>query len=384
MGLGTQASKKALILTVHIPFVNLRLQYETIRSEIDQAIQSVFENSQFIGGDIVRSFESDFARYYSGTQCISTGNGTDALFIILKALNIGPGDEVITSAFGCIPSAEIISLTGARVVFCDVDDQHYTLDPNDVESKITPKTKAVIAVHLFGQAAPVERLKKICDNHTIHLIEDCAQAHRTLDNEIPVGTLGIASAFSFYPTKNLGAYGDAGCILTASLELAEKMRRLTNHGALLKHDHILEGMNSRMDTLQAAILTVKLKHLDHWNSRRREIASLYRNELAAIDTLILPVERESTTHTYHIFCMRTPYRDSLMKYLATHGIQTMIHYPEGLPFTQAYAELHHTESDFPVTAMLQNQVLSLPVYPELTNDDIHYIGKTVRQYFNVS
>lgn len=381
MGLGTQTSKKALTLTVRIPFVNLRVQYETIRLEIDRAIQTVFENSQFIGGETVRNFELEFARLYKGTDCISTGNGTDALLIILKALNIGPGDEVISPAFGCIPSSEIITLTGARVVFCDVDHRYYTLDPEDVVRKITPKTKAVIAVHLFGQAAPVHRLKKICDDYSIHLVEDCAQAHRTLYKKKPVGTFGIASAFSFYPTKNLGAYGDAGCILTASPELAEKMRRLSNHGALQKHDHTIEGMNSRMDTIHAAILAVKLKYLDQWNLRRREIASLYRKELAALDNLILPDERESTTHTHHIYCVRTPYRDSLMKYLASHGIETMIHYPEGLPFTQAYSYLKHNASDFPVTAMLQNQVLSLPVYPELKNDDILYISKTVKQYF---
>jgi len=368
---------------VRIPFVNLRLQYESIRTEIDQAIRLVFEKSQFIGGAPVRVFEEQFARLTQAEHCISTGNGTDSLFIILKALNIGPGDEVITPAFGCIPSAEIISLTGARVVFCDVDEQYYTIDPNKVLEKITGKTKAVIAVHLYGQAAPVSSLKEICDNQNIHLIEDCAQAHLTLVHEKPVGTFGVASAFSFYPTKNLGAYGDAGCILTSTPELAEKMRRLANHGALIKHDHQVEGFNSRMDTLQAAILSVKVKYLERWNLRRREIAAQYRSMLSGINHLILPQENAFTHHTYHIFCVRTPFRDSLMKYLASHGIETLVHYPQGLPFTRAYDYLQHSATDFPVTNILQDQVLSLPVYPELTNDDIWYISNKVRQYFAV-
>ena len=210
-------------------------------------------------------------------HCISTGNGTDSLFIILKALGIQAGDEVITPAFGCMPSAEVISLAGAKPVFCDVDPEFYTLDPEKLLEKINAKTKAVIAVHLYGQAAPLQALKKICDDKKTFLIEDCAQAHLTQENNHIAGTVGIASAFSFYPTKNLGAFGDAGCILTRDLHLAEKMRRLRNHGALVKDDHELEGTNSRLDTLQAAILSVKLKYLTQWNTARVALAQHYKS-----------------------------------------------------------------------------------------------------------
>ncbi len=366
---------------MHIPFLNLGLQYKSIRAEIDQAVQSVFQHAQFIGGAPVKKFEEDFAALLGMPHCISTGNGTDSLFIILKALNIKAGDEVITPAFGCMPSAEVISLTGAHPVFCDVNPGYYTIDTQQLLKKISSKTKAVIAVHLYGQAAPTQELKKICEERNIYLIEDCAQAHLTKEKNKLAGTIGIASAFSFYPTKNLGAYGDAGCILTHDAALTEKMRRLRNHGALIKDDHELEGMNSRMDTLQAAILSIKLKHLKDWNARRVALANSYKYLLADVSQLVLPNEYPDSTHTYHIFCIQTSYRDSLKKYLAEHGVETLIHYPKGLPFTPAYRHLHHLEAEFPVTAQLQNTVLSLPLYPELKNEEVTYIAQLIRQYF---
>jgi len=367
---------------VQIPFVNLRLQYQSIQSEIDLAIQKVFEKAQFIGGAAVTKFESEFSRLHENQHCISTGNGTDALFIILNSLNLQPGDEVITPSFSCIPSSETISLAGGVPVFCDVDPQYYTLDPTEVLKKITSKTKAVVAVHLFGQAAPVVELKKICDEHSLQLIEDCAQGHLTAEYGRHSGTVGLASAFSFYPTKNLGAYGDAGCILTRDNLLAEKMRRFANHGALFKDDHLIEGTNSRMDTLQAAILSVKLKHLNRWTARRKEIAVLYKSLLANVDHLILPKERKNSTHTFHIFCIQTPFRDSLKKFMKERGVETLIHYPKGLPFTDSYSFLRHSANEFPVTAKLQQQVLSLPIFPELKNDEVEYIAQNIRQYFS--
>lgn len=364
-----------------IPFVNLRLQYESIQPEIDQAIKDVFTKSQFIGGDPVKKFEQDFAAFFEINHCIGTANGTDSLFLILKALGIGPGDEVITPAFSCMPSAECISLTGATVVFADVDDQYYTLDPIDVERKITPKTKAVIAVHLYGQAAPVTQLKTLCDNHNIHLIEDCAQAHLTKIHDKLAGTIGIASAFSFYPTKNLGAYGDAGCILTQDNTLAEKIRRLANHGALKKDDHEIEGTNSRLDTIQAAILTVKLRYLKQWNAQRRAIADQYANSLKNISGLVVPAVAPVSDHTYHIYAVRSAKRDGLKNHLHKVGIETLIHYPQALPFTSAYRYKNHSESDFPVSAMLQKEVLSLPVFPGLTNTEVTSIVDNIRNYF---
>lgn len=367
---------------MRIPFVDLRLQYESIQNEIDQTVKEVFTNTQFVGGEPVKRFEQNFANHFQVNHCIGTGNGTDSLFIILKALGIGSGDEVITPAFSCIPSAECITLTGASVVFAEVDNQYYTLDPAKVEEKITTKTKAVIAVHLYGQAAPAAQLKKICDKHKLFLIEDCAQAHFTQEDNKLSGTVGVAAAFSFYPTKNLGAYGDAGCILTHDDQLAEKMRRLANHGALKKDDHFVEGTNSRLDTLQAAILSVKLKHLTQWNNRRIEIAKKYSSLLANISTLTLPAVRENTTHTFHIYAIRTTHRDVLKQHLATNGIETSIHYTEGLPFTQAYRYKNHSAQDFPVTHALQNEVLSLPVYPELNSAQIELIAENIRHYFS--
>lgn len=364
-----------------IPFVDLRVQYESIQSEIDQALKDVFTNAQFIGGEPVKKFEKEFAETLGVSHCIGTGNGTDSLFLILKALGIGPGDEVITPAFSCIPSAECITHAGATVVFADVDDQYYTLDPADVERKITSKTKAIIAVHLYGQAAPVIQLKALCDNHKILLVEDCAQAHLSKESGNTVGTTGMASAFSFYPTKNLGAYGDAGCVATQDNYLAEKIRRFANHGALTKNDHAFEGINSRLDTLQASVLSVKLKHLQQWNQQRQEIAERYGSLLKNHSNIVLPAVRKGSIHTFHIYAIRTKKRDALKQFLSEQGIETLVHYPQGLPFTQAYRHKNHSSTDFPVTAVLQNEVLSLPVYPGLTIPQVTTVAENIKNYF---
>ena len=364
-----------------IPFVDLRLQYESIQPEIDQAVKEVFTKAQFISGELVKKFEHEFSTVLGVKHCIGTGNGTDSLFLILKALGIGPGDEVITPAFSCIPSAECVTLTGATVVFADVDDQYYTLDPADVERKITSKTKAVIAVHLYGQAAPLTQLQSLCNQHKIYLIEDCAQAHLTKENNKLAGTVGVASAFSFYPTKNLGAYGDAGCITTQDDQLAEKLRRLANHGALKKDDHHIEGTNSRLDTLQAAILSVKLKHLHLWNQQREEIAKLYSSLMNSNPNITVPPVRKDSVHTVHIYAIRTKKRDALKQHLTEQGVETLIHYPQGLPYTRAYQYKSHLAKDFPVTAALQNEVLSLPVYPGLTNAQVTLVAENIKNYF---
>jgi dTDP-4-amino-4,6-dideoxygalactose transaminase len=365
---------------VNIPFVNLRLQYESIKKEIDQAVTDVFTNAQFIGGETVKKFENEFARIHGVHHCIGTGNGTDALFIILKALGIRAGDEVITPAFSCIASAEVITLTGAKPVFADVDPQFYTITPEEVEKKITSRTKAVIAVHLYGQAARVSQLKKICDARNIFLIEDCAQSHLTREDQKLVGTFGIASAFSFYPTKNLGAFGDGGCILTSDGKLAEKFRRFANHGALLKDDHEVEGTNSRLDSLQAAILLTKLNYLQDWTARRIQIAGIY-NTLLKNSALILPAVSANTIHTFHIYSIRCKQRDELQQFLRSRNISTLIHYPKGLPFTKAYNYLQHKSQDFPITAQLQSEQLSLPVFPELRDEEVTFIATNILNYF---
>lgn len=367
---------------MNIPFVNLRLQYDSIRPEIDAAVSEVFSASQFIGGEFVKKFENEFAALHQIRHCIGTGNGTDALYIILKALGIGAGDEVITPAFSCIASAEVISMAGATPVFADINSSYYTIDPANVERKITTGTKAIIAVHLYGQAAPVSRLKEICTKHNLFLIEDCAQAHLTKENEKYVGTVGVAAAFSFYPTKNLGAYGDAGCILTQDDQLAERVRRLANHGALQKDDHAFEGTNSRLDSLQAAVLSVKLKHLQQWNDRKIQIAQQYNNLLKSCHAIVLPAVRNNTTHTFHIYSIRSPRRDSLKKFLESNGISTLIHYPKGLPFTKAYQHLNLKSQDFLVTSQVQEEQLSLPIFPELSEEEVTYIAENILRYFS--
>lgn len=339
----------------------------------------VLEGGSFIGGSF---FEEQFAQSLNIPYCVGTGNGTDALFLILKALDLQPGDEVIVPAWGCFPTAEAVTLAGGKLVFAEVDAARMTLDPQQATQKITSRTRAIIAVHLYGQPADLTAIASICEQHKIYLVEDCAQAHYTQFHGRYVGTFGVAAAFSFYPTKNLGAYGDAGCVVTQHEALAVKIRRLANHGALHRTDHLLEGTNSRIDTWQAAVLAVKLRHLPAWTARRIALASRYQHALRGISDLILPHAAADSIHTFHLFCIRTPHRDALKKFLREAGIETIIHYPQGLPFTPAYAYRRHTETDYPVTARLQQEVLSLPLYPELTDSQLEYVISTVKDFFD--
>jgi dTDP-4-amino-4,6-dideoxygalactose transaminase len=315
-------------------------------------------------------------------NCISVGNGTDALTVAIAQLGIQNWDEVLTPAFSWISSSETISLCGAKPVFIDIHPETYTIDPDLIESKITEKTKGIVVVHLYGQAAHISRIKEICKKHNLFLIEDCAQAHLTAEGEKYAGTFGDAGAFSFYPTKNLGAYGDAGCIVTNNDELAEKMRRFANHGALEKDDHLIEGMNSRMDTIQAAVLLAKLPHLKAWNEKRRQHAELYNSLLKDVEEIKPPFVRPNTTHTFHIYAIRATRRDDLKKYLLEKGIQTIIHYPKALPNLPAYQYLHHRPDDFPVASRFQDETLSLPIYPELTADQIEYVSLNIRDFYS--
>lgn len=364
---------------MRVPFVDLKLHYQNLKEEIDQAIDGVFKSGQFIGGSAVAQFESDFSKLHSVSHCIGTGNGTDALFVSLKMLGVGSGDEVITPAFSWISSAETISMTGAKPVFADVDFETYTIDVRQIESKITPNTKGIIAVHLYGQAARVDEIQKLCKKHNLFLIEDCAQAHFTEENAKLVGTIGDAGAFSFYPTKNLGAFGDAGCILTNNDRLADRMRLFANHGGLGRHE--MEGINSRLDSIQAAILTVKCKYISEWTKRRIHLASLYANLLKDVSEIVLPVARKNSRHSYHLFVIRTEKRDQLKEYLARHEIQTLIHYPEALPFLPAYKQHGYKRGDFPVAEKCASEVLSLPIYPELSEQQIEYVCKMIKEFF---
>ena len=363
-----------------IPFNNLEAQYTNIQAEINEAIQSAIGSFQFVRGPAVTAFENEFAKALQAKHCINTANGTDALFISLKSLNIKPADEVITPAFSWVSSAETISLCGAKPVFVDVDPQTYTIDPGLIEAAITPRTRAVVVVHLYGQVAHVSAIKKICEKHKLFLVEDCAQAHLSKEDGRYAGTIGDVGTFSFYPTKNLGAFGDGGCIVTTDNILAERIRRISNHGALDKDDHQIEGLNSRLDTIQAAILSAKLPHLHRWNEIRRKNASVYKSYLSSIPDIVLPVERSGTYHTYHLFVIRCQQRNKLKSHLETQGIQTIIHYPKALinlPF-------YHSKTQsipFPISTSLQEEVLSLPINPELTIEEIEFVCENIKEFY---
>lgn len=365
---------------MHIPLVDLKAQYQTIKPEIDATIQDVIEETAFIRGKYVEKFESEYAKKYGVKHCIGVANGTDAIFIALKMLGIGQGDEVITTASSWIATSETISLTGAKPVFVDIEKDYYTIDPSKIEDKITSKTKAILPVHLYGQPANITAIKKICDEHELFLVEDCAQAHFAEFDEKKVGTFGDAGTFSFFPGKNLGAYGDAGAIITDDDALAEKMRRFANHGSLKKHDHEVEGINSRLDGLQAAVLSVKLKYIDEWNKKRYENASYYTKLLNEVNGISTPKIRKHVSHIFHQYVIRMKKRDELVAFLRKNGIETGIHYPVALPFLKAYDYLGHKPVDFPVAYEYQNEILSLPMYPELNRQMIEQIIKLIHDF----
>ncbi len=367
---------------MQVPFVDLSAQYQSIKSEIDDAIKSVISDTAFIGGKHVKNFEDQFASLYGVKHVISCANGTDSLYIIMKMLGIGKGDEVITAANSWISSSETISQTGATPVFVDVHPEYYSLDEDKLEGIINSSTKALIAVHLQGQVCELDKIKAICDKHGIYLIEDCAQSHFSEYKGKRAGLFGIAASFSFYPGKNLGAYGDAGCIITDNDELAKKCIMYARHGALKKHHHEMEGINSRLDGLQAAILSAKLPHILNWTNKRIENARTYDNCLKQINEIVIPTRREKTKHTYHLYVIRASKRDQLIEYLNLQGVETAIHYPKALPNLQAYNYLGYKPSDFPVASRHQEELVSLPMYPELTKYMIGYVANSINDFYS--
>jgi len=367
-----------------IPFVDLKSQYEFLKPEIDRAIQSVIGDAAFIGGKYVSLFEKAFAEKLGIKNCVSVANGTDAIYIALKMLGIGQGDEVITVANSWISTSETITQTGARPVFVDIDPDFYHIDPSKIEQKITKHTKAILPVHLYGQPTDLKVIRAICDRHKLHLIEDCAQAHFAEFEGKKVGTFGTAATFSFYPGKNLGAYGDGGAIVTNDDELAKKIRMYANHGSLTKHNHEMEGINSRLDGLQAAILSVKLNYIDDWNKKRYRSGLFYNAFLKNIPEVVTPKLRANASHIFHLYVIRTKKRDELQKFLKEKGIETGLHYPTALPFMKAYQYLKHQPEDFPVAYQCQSEILSLPMFPELSEATIVQIVEQIKKFFSRS
>ncbi len=369
---------------MNIPFVDLKAQYQSLKIEMDAAIASVINETAFIGGKYVKEFEQNFAALYGVKHCISVANGTDSLYILMKMMNIGAGDEVITVANSWISSSETISQTGATPVFVDINETYYSIDETKFEAAITPKTKAVILVHLQGQMADVETIQNICNKHNIILIEDCAQSHFSELNGKRAGTIGIAGSFSFYPGKNLGAYGDAGCIITNDDALAEKCKMFANHGALKKHHHQIEGINSRLDGLQAAILNTKLPHILKWTEQRIANAKKYDEALKNIAQITTPKVRPDSKHTFHLYVILAERRDELMQHLKDSGVETAIHYPTVLPNLPCYNYLGTKPSDFAVATNLQSKILSLPLYPELSDEQINYVADCINSFYTKS
>lgn len=359
-----------------LPFVDLKAQYDSIKSEISQAMQNVIQDSAFIGGKYLKTFEQNFANYVGTKHCIGVGNGTDALFIVLKCLGIKEGDEVITVANSFIATSEAITATSARVVFVDCDVKTYNIDVRKIEKVITKRTKAIIPVHLYGQSAEMDTIKEIARKHNLYIIEDAAQAHGAKYKDRNIGTIGDCACFSFFPGKNLGAYGDAGAIVTNNDELAQKIGMFANHGRIEKYNHEFEGTNSRLDGLQAAILDVKLKHLEKWTERRRTIAEMYDEGLK--DVLSTPPNYIDLRHVYHLYVIRTKHREKVKKYLEDQGISTGIHYPIPLPFLKAYSYLGHKPDDFPISYKLKDEILSLPIHGDMSDEQVKYVIEQLR------
>lgn len=360
-----------------IPFTDLRAEYKSIKTQIDHAITHVFDENLFVGGDRVSKFEQEFATYLKVKVCVTCGNGSDALEIALKALGIGPGDEVIVPALSWVSTADAVNNVGAEPVFVDILDREYTLDPNLIEDVITDQTKAIIPVHLYGLPARMPEILQLARKYELKVIEDCAQAHGASINGVRVGSFGDVGTFSFYPSKNLGAYGDAGAIVTNDEAVGKKIRRLTNHGQLKKHDHHLLGRNSRMDTLQAAVLSVKLMYLDGWNASRREVAQWYRRYLK--EEILFQKIPEEYSHVFHLMAIPSENRASLISALEREKIAYGIHYPCALPFLKCYLFKGYEKDQFPVAKKLCDRVISLPMFASLEEGNIKFISSIVNK-----
>lgn len=366
---------------VFIPFNDLHAQYLSIKPEIDFAISEVIKKSAFIRGSFVEKFEEEFAQTMQAKYCVSCANGTDSLYIAMRALGIKPGDEVIVPAHTWISSSETVTQAGGKVIFCDTDIDTFTINPAQIESKITSKTVGIIPVHLFGQPADMDPIMEIAKKNNLWVLEDCAQAHLAKYKGQQVGTFGNVASFSFYPGKNLGAMGDAGAATTNDQNLARQMAMIARHGGLTKGEHLIEGVNSRMDGIQAAILSVKLPYLQSWTKRRQEIAEIYDESLSKVEGITTPFKAGYSEHVYHLYVIKTKNRDEMQSYLHQNGIQTMINYPVALPFLPAYKKLGCSEVDLENVFNNQSQILSIPIFPEMQEKQLEKVVFFLKNFY---
>jgi len=358
---------------MQVNFVDLQAQYRSIKGEIDAALAGVLESCAFINS---RAFEQEFAAFVGVSHCVGVGNGTDALFMAMDAVGIGPGDEVITAANTFIATAEGIGRTGATPVFVDCDPVTYNLDPARIEAAVTPRTRALVPVHLYGQPADMDPIMAIAEKHGLTVIEDVAQAHGATYRGRNVGTYGRAACYSFYPGKNLGAYGDAGAVVTSDEAVAVRVRKMGDHGSNVKYQHDFEGNNSRLDGIQGAVLSVKLRHLDAWTERRIAVARRYNEGLA--DVCGVPETADGVRHVFHLYVIQVGNRQELMAGLNERGIGCGIHYPVPLPLTKAYESLGYSAGQFPVAAAAADRIVSLPMHGDLTDDQVDFVIEAVR------
>ncbi|WP_432453565.1 DegT/DnrJ/EryC1/StrS family aminotransferase [Agarivorans sp. QJM3NY_29] len=367
-----------------IPFNDLYAHYQSIKTEIDNALQDVLENTSFVRGPHVEAFEANYAELMQVEHCVSCANGTDALYIAMKALGLKEGQEVIAPAHSWISTTETITQAGGTVVFCDTQVDTFTIDPEEIRAKITDKTVGIIPVHLYGQAANMTEIMAIAKEHSLWVLEDCAQAHLATHKNKQVGTFGDVASFSFYPGKNLGAMGDAGATTTNNKKLADQMAKFARHGGLTKGVHEIEGINSRLDGLQAAILNVKLKYLVGWTKERQRVAARYTELLGGIEQIECPKVADGNEHVWHLYVVKVENRGELVEYLKQNNVHTVINYPVALPFLKAYERFSHKYDDFPNAYNSQRQILSLPIYPEMPDEFVVRVCDKIRNFYSTN
>ena len=363
-----------------VPFNDLNKHHSFLEKEIEEAISRVIENSWFVRGPEVEDFESAFSKLIGVENTISCANGTDALYISMKALNIKPGDEVIVPAHSWISTSETVTQAGGKVIFCDTSYEDFLINTDLIENLITPNTVGIIPVHLFGQPANMEKIMAIAKTNNLWVIEDCAQAHLAEFKGKKVGTFGDAATFSFYPGKNLGAMGDAGAIVTNQSKLAENMTSFARHGGLKKGIHKIEGINSRMDGIQAAILNVKLPYLKEWTRKREEVANYYSDSLDDLSEIVVPKAYDDVKHVWHLYVIQNKSRDLLANFLKKNNVETAINYPICLPLLPAYSRFNFCKDDFPIASNHQSNILSLPIFPEITKEQVDHVCKLIKDF----